>query len=605
LNTRTSKLLTIFMMIFMVSLSFSPVMAADNSTGLADSASPKYQQDNQNTGQSEYTGPQNNTTKWTYTPEGGLTGYGLSIGIDGTIYIPTVVDDVGVLLALNPNGTRKWNYTIQDGDGAYIRGAPSVAADGTIYFPTDRYNNGNLGKFYALNPDGTLKWNYTVNDAIHNWIAGSPLIADDGTIYITGYLETNPYYYGNVLALNPDGTLKWNYTVTDKNENFIDSSPALGHDGTIYFTNRFYNGTNYISSLFALNPNGTKKWDYIVREGIQNWILRSPSLAEDGTIYFINVVNDGINYISKLFALNPDGTLKWNYTGVKGSYISTTPSIAKDGTIYVGGGFSNETVRFGTLHAFNPDGTVKWNFTTKEFIDVDSVIGADGTIYFGDGGPKTFYALNPDGIKKWSMEIEALTSAVIGSDGTLYIGAYEVNVESWISKIYAIQGYGTSDLYVNTTVNNTNPRVGDTVQITYKVGNRGPATAIGTILEFLIPNGMQYLNASVDVGTFTYNASTRTITWNLGDVPVGDPYMYVFLKVLESGSFKIQPTLTTLSNDPNIASSIGYAVISAQETDTAIIPAKTIGMQKTGLPVAGFVLAVLAVLGGIFIPRRK
>ena len=73
-----------------------------------------------------------------------------------------------------------------------------------------------------------------------------------------------------------------------------------------------------------------------------------------------------------LYAVNPDGTLKWKYqTG--GSY-DTSPAIGSDGTIYIGS-------RNGYFYAVNPDGTLKWKYQTGGSYDTSPAIGSDGTIY--------------------------------------------------------------------------------------------------------------------------------------------------------------------------------------------------------------------------------
>jgi len=58
-------------------------------------------------------------------------------------------------------------------------------------------------------------------------------VGSDGTIYAgTGN--------GFLIAINPDGTLKWRY---DTGGSSIECSPAIGSDGTIYFhsnSNKFY-----------------------------------------------------------------------------------------------------------------------------------------------------------------------------------------------------------------------------------------------------------------------------------------------------------------------------------------------------------------------------
>ena len=42
--------------------------------------------------------------------------------------------------------------------GSLYLSSPAVAYDGTIYFGTDRFGNGDSGAVYAINPNGTVKW---------------------------------------------------------------------------------------------------------------------------------------------------------------------------------------------------------------------------------------------------------------------------------------------------------------------------------------------------------------------------------------------------------------------------------------------------------------
>jgi hypothetical protein len=107
-----------------------------------------------------------------------------------------------------------------------------------------------------------------------------------------------------------------------------------------------------------------------------------------------------------------------------GNGTSGNPSIANDGTIYVGGS---------KLYAIYPNGTLKWSFTlgTNQAIDKSSpAISSDGTIYIGtyrldlDGG--FIIVINPDGTERWSKKIAdygCFSSPAISPDGTVYIGS--------------------------------------------------------------------------------------------------------------------------------------------------------------------------------------
>ena len=59
-----------------------------------------------------------------------------------------------------------------------------------------------------------------------------------------------------------------------------------------------------------------------------------------------------------LYAINPDGTLKWKF---KTDGIVSSPTVSIGGTIYVGS-FDYY------LYAINPDGTQKWKFPTRDMI---------------------------------------------------------------------------------------------------------------------------------------------------------------------------------------------------------------------------------------------
>ena len=103
-----------------------------------------------------------------------------------------------------------------------------------------------------------------------------------------------------------------------------------------------------------------------------------PSIAPDGTIYF--------GKSNHLYAITPDGTLKWTYQ--TGDKVYSSPGIGADGTIYVGS-MDNK------LHAINPDGTPKWTYMVGNDIMYSSpAIGADGTVFVGTDDNK-LYAIGP------------------------------------------------------------------------------------------------------------------------------------------------------------------------------------------------------------------
>ena len=239
-----------------------------------------------------------------------------------------------------------------------------------------------------------LNWYYKTDDNINS----SPAIGSDGTIYFGSY---DDYLY----ALNPDGSLKWRYLTGGD----IYSSPAIGTDGTIYFGSKD-------SFFYALNSDGSLKWSYQTEGEVRS----SPAIGTDGTIYFGS-------YDSSFYALNPDGSLIWHYQ--TNGRIRSSPAINSNGTIYFGS-------YDGNLYAMNPDGTLKWRYLTGSAISSSPAIGIDGTIYFGSYD-NYLYALNPDSTLKWRYQTDiAITSSpAIGLDGAIYFSSD--------NKIYAVNADGS------------------------------------------------------------------------------------------------------------------------------------------------------------------
>ena len=181
-----------------------------------------------------------------------------------------------------------------------VLSSPAIGADGTIYFGVESDGNPPMGAIIALYPNGTLKWRYNTNHVVYS----SPVIGEDGTVYCGCH---DNYLY----AFYPEnGTVKWKY----KTGHWIRASPCIGDDGTIYVVSL----DNY---LHALYPNGTLKWTTYVGAGT------SPTIGQDGTIY--------AGY-STLYALNPvDGSVKWTFP-VGGAIRGGTPCNSVDGTIFFG-----------------------------------------------------------------------------------------------------------------------------------------------------------------------------------------------------------------------------------------------------------------------------
>lgn len=296
-------------------------------------------------------------------------------------------------LLAQTDGSQRWAYSaLASSTAGSILSAASVAADGTVYFGVEIGAAGTTaprGRIIAVSREGGTKWTYDTPD----WVDSTPVIGPDGTIYF-GCWDSRLY------ALNPDGTLRWSFRAGG----FISSSPALGINGEIIFG--CGNG-----SVYALNPDGTQKWTFPTLY----WVDAPPAVGPDGTIYIGSLDNS-------LYALNPNGTLKWLHAA--GSDITTAPALAGDGTIYFGS-------RDQKLHALASGGQAKWTFATTDTIESSPVLAEDGSVVFATTGGRIF-CVRADGTEKWRYPAASqpalgpiYSTPAIRVDGSIIVGSSE------------------------------------------------------------------------------------------------------------------------------------------------------------------------------------
>ncbi len=231
-------------------------------------------------------------------------------------------------------------------------------------------------------PAGTKLWDFFAGQPIQS----SPALGADGTVY---FGADN----GKLYAFDPKGNGKWEFVTGDA----LVASPAVAVDGTVIVG-------SVDGNLYAVGADGVEKW----RFRADGKIVSSPAIGLDGAIHFGSMRNT-------LFAVNPDGTKRWEFTA--DDALVSSPAIGRDGTVYVAS-------LSGTLYAVDLGGRRKWQFKAGDKVNSSPALGPDGTIYFGafDGH---VYAVKPNGSKKWTFATGAAVrgSAAVGPDGAIYIGS--------------------------------------------------------------------------------------------------------------------------------------------------------------------------------------
>lgn len=330
-----------------------------------------------------------------------------AISPDGTtLYVGvcmTTTAQTGLLVAIDLASQRpKSGWPINGyATPEWVVSSPAVGPDGTVYFGC--YD----GYLYALNgANGSLKWKKRLGYIV----TSSPSLSADGTIiYIgsEGFSSNDDISGDNGLhAVGSDGNPIWTF----KTKAYVESTPAISSDGTLYFGC----GDQYI---YAVDSSGALKWRVLTGSSVKS----SPAIGADGTVYIGS-------YDGYFYALLPEkGELKWRFE--VGKVVHASPALGPDGTIYFGALTSN-------FYALNPDGSQRWSpVSTGNWIFSSAAVRSDGVVIFGsDDG--VVRALNvEDATVKWAKQaserVPIDSSPVIAKDGSVYVGSNDGNVYGW------------------------------------------------------------------------------------------------------------------------------------------------------------------------------
>jgi hypothetical protein len=372
------------------------------------------------------------------------------------------------------NGNQKWSKTIDYApDTPYVFCSPIISKDGTIYI-TDTSNS----YLYAISKEGIIKWGIDLSEYGISLLVNSVTIGKNNTIYInsndfgiyavidngstvtfkgfaySGYPISNTLIGNNdilyVVSYLPDGMgveegiyLVGVNQTTGSVVNYIElislvtntfgisiSGLGIGSDGTIYAVSYYIDSedSNYYYGLYAVNTDFTLKWSYIESGGATLSAFSNPSIATDGTIYFVASIFETAGEVI-MYAINPDGSLKWTSLLSESGLSYSSPTIGNNGAIYICvANIDDDTT---TLFSIKPsDGTIKWTHTVNYPTILSScLIGADETVYFStyytiDAG--IMYAVNTDSngdpYTKWQKNLGqgSYSSPTMDSNGVVY-----------------------------------------------------------------------------------------------------------------------------------------------------------------------------------------
>jgi len=200
-----------------------------------------------------------------------------ALAADGTIY---QMDELTNLRALRPtDGSTVWEQTL----AGFSQGAIALDSAGNLYAGTDGGRYGGKG-FWSFSPGGILRWSLLSDNL------GTPVVSPADVIYVASQT-------GTVYAFNPSGTLLpgWPFSSGASPPSDSQQDPlAVGGSGTVYLKT--------VSGVFAINPNGTKKWSY--------------SPGGDGSLSTVVILDSDENayfaFGNTVYSVTSSGDLRWS-----------------------------------------------------------------------------------------------------------------------------------------------------------------------------------------------------------------------------------------------------------------------------------------------------
>ena len=140
-------------------------------------------------------------------------------------------------------------------------------------------------------------------------------------------------------------------------------------------------------------------WEKII-PGVRSGVSFTPfAVGEDSTLYFGSSFEPDslIGQRSYLYALDPEGNIKWKYP-FRNAEVASTPIVTSFGLIYIG-------TYDGYLYAIRTDGKLEWEYfagsITLEGINIDM----EGSAYFITYDGKLF-SIDKYGSKRWELYVD-------------------------------------------------------------------------------------------------------------------------------------------------------------------------------------------------------
>jgi len=324
--------------------------------------------------------------------------------VDGHIYIGTSRPESryseredwndNYFFKLDQNLNLVWAYFLGDDE---VKGGAAPDSANNIYFIAARHTSNPYPKIlYKISSTGSKEWEVNLGTGGSNFGTETPAISSDDKIFASGQV---------LKAYDTNGSYIWGPDLPANAPVIFDSN------GNLYFT--------YVGRLYSYTSGGTERWATPLDPNGES--VSGAALSSDESRVYVAVHH----YIGCFNASN--GSLIWVFTAEAGSspVFRSCPAVDENNVLYQGTKDGEASI----FYALNPDGTVKWQKATGADLYSTPALANNGYIYVGSEGTRlqSFNKESGENNADYPLGLPygadiTYSSPLINSDGTLFIG---------------------------------------------------------------------------------------------------------------------------------------------------------------------------------------
>lgn len=487
----------------------------------------------------------------------------------------------------------------------------SASGNGTYNSATGVWATGNL----ANGATATLK--IVAQAIISNTQLTNTAIINSNTAANENDLNTTNNQANVTVTVNPASDLGITKTVSNANPKYLQN---------VTFTLTAHNnGPNNATGVTVTDklPTGLK---FVSADGAYDsatgvWTIGNLANGADAILHLVAQVTISNGQATNLAVVNET------------TYDQNNTNNQNNSTVVVGPASDLSIIKTASSSKINYLGTVTFTLTARNN-GPDTATG----VVVNDKLPTGLKFVSSTGNYNATTGVWTIGSLASGATATLNIVAQGIVANAVLTNVAVVNGTNydqnstnnqgnttvttgqASDLGITMTVNNAHPAYLSYVTLTLTASNAGPSAAPNVKVYLTLPTGLRFASAD---GTYnaTYNATTGL--WSIGPMSVGSTKtLHIVAQamvsniVLTAKAYITDPPEDELSIndffDPNSDNDNADTTldvgtgdsVTPPSTDKTNTPSKTIPLQKTGVPIAGMLLATLMLLVGIR-PRRK